>query len=172
MVVAGCALMLGDAYEPLRTVPRGMGVVYIYDSGAGVGSRVFIDPDLETPSARHYLVMAPDGYYPYLTSEGTIRIFDDTPSNPFGCVEIEVKSAEPKWVSVSERGDVLEVKTVEPANATSELGKHRRLTRRALAKSSGVSTPTNCKGTKAAGKEPNRAVEPREPPKIEKKAEP
>lgn len=140
----GCALMLGDAYAPLKNVPDGMGVIYIYDGDAGIGTRVFIDPDLTSPSAKHYLILAQDGYYPYLTSEGSARVFVDDEGNQFGCAEVTVSQAQPVWVRVSERGETLTVQAVSADEANRELGKHRRLTREALVDAAGTQTPREC----------------------------
>jgi hypothetical protein len=142
----GCALLLGKPYEPLKKVPAGMGVVYIYDAGARLGQTVYIDPDLSTPSAKHYLVLATNGYYPYLTREGRVRVFEDDADNPLGCAEVSVASGEAAWVSVGQKGESLVVRAVPAAEANASLGAHRRLSRDVLGDAGGVATPTRCEG--------------------------
>lgn len=175
LLVSSCALLLGERYRPLDSIPQGMGVIYIYDKGAGVGERVFISPEANAPSAKHYLLLATDGYYPYLVSAGEVRIFADQEGNPFGCVTLEVAPRSSYWVSVSEKGDALVVSYEEPEAARRELGAHRRLKRSALSKAAGVASPEPC--ASPFQDQPEPAVDeppeptPEKPPEAEKTEE-
>ena len=142
VALVGCAAVsLGKPYEPVENVPSSMGLIYIYAGDAKSLQDVAIDADAEADGITHMISMMKDGYYPFLTTPGLVRILTG-PKDEAHCVMLEVYGGSSQYVRITQEHPGVEVLTREEAEP--EVSGHRRINSEHLRKSSGVWTAPNC----------------------------
>jgi hypothetical protein len=92
LVIAGCAT-LGPAFQPVNSIPEGVGLIYLYRESAFFGGGVTYDVKVgETVIT----TLPSGGYYPYLVKPGEVELWAKTEAR--SAVTVDVKAGEVYYV--------------------------------------------------------------------------
>lgn len=147
---AGCTLLLGKPYEPIKSVPPGMAVVYVYAGDVDSLQTVLIDKDAETADATHSISMLKESYYPYLLGAGMVRVLTVDGEEP-ECVRFEAIPGLQYWVRIAKEGaETRRIEVVSKDVGLAEIAGHRRISEEAKERAEG-SYPVPCPENAAEG---------------------
>ena len=141
VLLSGCALMLGKSYTRFDPVPGGMGVIYIYAGDILSLQHVHVDRDPTTDGITHTISMVKNGYYPYLTPAGLVRVLSG-PADSASCVLLEVQPNSQHWVRVS-KGAPRVIALAQQA-AEKEIAGHREISRESQGPGTGTYPAEDC----------------------------
>ena len=151
MLACSCKATLGERYEPRKTLPGSMAIIYLYSGDIDTLQKVYVDREPQNPAATHSITMIKDGYFPYMAPAGPVRILTTAGKEPF-CISMETLPGFQYWVRVAgKKADTQRIEAVPADVGQSEISAHREIGIGARKDATGV-YDIPCPENAAAGK--------------------